>query len=61
MRSSMVVEVKVAAEAVDGIFRCNVVMQVDFLIFERPPETLGKDVVQRPPLAIHADAHLGGQ
>ena len=48
MRSSMVVEVKVAAGAVEGIFRCNVVMQAD-LIFECPPETLGKDVVQRPP------------
>src|SRR3954469_15374640 len=34
-------------------------MQIDLLIFERPPEPLGKDVVQRSPTAIHADLHAG--
>lgn len=30
-------------------------MQIHLLIFERPPEPLGKDVVQRPATSIHAD------
>ena len=61
MRSLIVIEVKVAAKAVESIFGCDIVMQVDFLVFERPPETLGKDVIQRPPFSIHADAHFSSQ
>ena len=32
-------------------------MQVDALVFERPPQPLDEDVVEEPALAIHRDAH----
>jgi len=34
--------------------------QVDFLIFDAPPQTLDEDVVAPSPLAIHADFDLSG-
>jgi len=34
--------------------------QVDFLIFDAPPQTIAEDVVAPSPLCIHADFDLSG-
>ena len=57
----MVIEVKVGAEPLKGISGCVVLMQIDFFIFERAPQALGKDVVEGAALAAHATLDSSGQ
>src|SRR5215207_4573458 len=55
MRPLGVIEPKIVGNPVAGISWMAIVGQVDLLIFQAAPETLGKDVIQCPTLAIHTD------
>src|SRR5919202_4758581 len=59
IRPFLVVEAEVAAQPHPRLARGGVLVQVHLLIFDRPPQPFGKDVVQRPPPPIHADLHPG--
>jgi len=55
----VVVNLEIAAQRLPGFIIAGIVMQVNFLIFDRPPEPLGKNVVKAPASGIHADFDLG--
>ena len=57
MQSLMVVRLAGPPDALPGFRDCPVITQVDLLVFQRAPQPLDKDVVQSPPLPIHADRH----
>ena len=54
MHPPVVVEVKVLAQALAGFPRVAVVVPVDFLVLDRPPQPLDKDVVQSSAFAVLA-------
>lgn len=51
-----VVKVKVSFQAPAGVGDRQVLVQVNLLVFDRPPEAFHEDVVMHPAPAIHADA-----
>src|SRR6266511_4199646 len=57
MQPTIIVEVEIAADPTPRLFRIGVVMEINFFVLERPPETFGQNVIQRPPFAVHADPH----
>ena len=57
MRALGVVERDVLGEARAGLLDGRVVFQINLLVFDRAPETLGEDVVLITGSAVHADAH----
>ena len=57
MRSPRVVEVQISGEARAGLRDAVIGMQVDLLVFDRPPETFDEDVVAPSSLQVE----LGGQ
>ena len=59
MRSLSVVEGQIAAKPAPSLRDASVGAQIDFLIFDRPPEPFDKDIVAPRPLAVHADRNLG--
>lgn len=61
VRTLKVVKIQVALNAQPGFSRAAIIAQVDFLVLDGSPQTLGKNVVQRPTPPIHADLHLGIQ
>lgn len=60
MRASRVVEAHVSADPGPGFGHAGIGPQVDFLVFDGPPETLDKNVVLPGTLAVHADLDLSG-
>ena len=59
MRSAPVVERQIATKTATRLRDASVGAQVDFLVFDRPPEPFDKDVVAPRALAVHADRNLG--
>ncbi len=59
MRSTGVVEDQISAQALSGRRHAVVGAQVDFLVFDRPPQAFDEDVVAPCALAIHADLDAG--
>ena len=49
VRTIMVIELEVVCQALVELRDTLVVPQVQVLVFDRPPEPLDEDVVQRPP------------
>ena len=52
MRTLLVVQVEIAREAGRTIVGCPVVGEIHLLIVDAPPEPLGENVVEGPPLPI---------
>ena len=55
MQPFPVVKAKIPCQTLARVPHALVVLQIDLLIFDTPPQTLHKHVVQGPPAAIHAD------
>ena len=59
MRSAPVVERQIATKTATRLRDASVGPEVNFLVFDRPPEPFDKDIVAPRALAIHADRNLG--
>ena len=59
MRSAPVVERQIATKTATRLRDASVGAQVDFLVFDRPPEPFDKDIVAPRALAVHANRDLG--
>src|SRR5512134_3102917 len=59
MRTHAIVEGEIAPDRDARLGHAGVGSQVDFLIFDRSPEPLDKDIVAPGALAVHADGDLG--
>jgi len=59
MQALVVVEVKIPLQPGFQLRHCGIVVEVDVLVFERPPQAFDEHVVQRPPASIVAYRHLG--
>ena len=55
MKTFLVVPPEIGRQAVFGLGDIPVVMKIDFLLFDRPPEAFHEDIVQGSASAIHAD------
>ena len=55
MRPFAVVEPEIVTQSLPGLPWRFIAFQIDLLLFDPPPETLGEDVIQSPPFSIHAD------
>src|SRR5690554_7019170 len=60
MRAAAVVEAKVSLDSGASFRDAGIGPQVDFLVFDGPPQTLDEDVVAPGALAIHTDLDLAG-
>src|ERR1700689_192936 len=60
MRPFVIIEAQPRADPTPRFRRRPVALQEDLFIFQAPPEPLDEDVVQIPPLAIHADPYRLG-
>jgi hypothetical protein len=58
MLALVIVEAEPSANAGLGLGDRRIGIEVDFLVFEAPPQSLDEDVVHAAPLAIHADRYL---
>src|ERR1700719_5006767 len=58
MLALVIVEAEPGANAGLGLGDRRIGIEVDFLVFEAPPQSLDEDVVHAAPLAIHADRYL---
>ena len=56
MNSLRVIENEVFIEASTGFRDSQILVEVDLLIFDCPPETFDEDIVINPAPAIHTDA-----
>ena len=59
MRSLSVIECQIAAKTATRLRDTSVGPEVDFLVFDRPPEPFDKDIVAPRALAVHANRDLG--
>ena len=55
MRPNVIVEREITGQAVVGFTGTRVVMQIDFFVLERTPQSLGEDIVDKTAAAVHAD------
>src|SRR5262245_54236898 len=55
MQPLPIVELKISAQARDGLRYGFVITDVDVFVFNASPEPLNEDVVQRPASPVHAD------
>lgn len=60
MRTLVIVKPEVRRQALPRFAGTGIVVQIHFLILDRPPQAFRKDVVQRPPATIHADLYVRG-
>ena len=58
MLALLIVEGQPSANAGLGLGNTRIGVEVDFLVFEAPPQSLDEDVVHAAPLAVHADGDL---
>ena len=56
MKPLRVVKVKISVQTPMGTGNRQVLMQINLLVFERPPEAPHENVVIRPAPTVHADA-----
>lgn len=54
----VVVELEVTVQAVPGFVKALVIMQINFLIFYRPPQPFRKDIVKASAPAVHTDSDV---
>ena len=54
----MFVELEKAMDPVSGLTRRAVFVEVNLLVFEASPESLGKNIVDAPTFSIHADLNI---
>ena len=59
MRAAPVVACHIAVQPATRLRDATVGAQVDFLVFDRPPQPFDKNMVAPRALAIHADRDLG--
>ena len=59
MRSAPVVECHIAVQPAMRLRDATGGAQIDFLVFDRPPEPFDKDIVAPRALAVHANRDLG--
>ena len=61
VRSPFVVEVEEAGEIGFGLGLGAVALEVNLVVFDRPPEPFDEDVVQRTAAAVHRQLHPEGE
>jgi len=61
MQPLLIVKGQIPTQFAAGLFGSGVVFEVDFLILDRPPQTLRENIVQRSPPTVHADDHIACQ
>ena len=59
MRSLSVIVCQIAAKTATRLRDTSIGAQVDFLVFDRPPQPFDKNIIAPRALAIHADRNLG--
>ena len=59
MRSAPVVELQIATKTATRLRDASVGPEVNFLVFDRPPQPFDKNLVAPRSLAIHANRDLG--
>lgn len=52
----MIVELDPRSNARLGLCTARPSMQIDALVFQRPPQAFDKDIVEEPTLAVHQDS-----
>jgi len=57
MDALVIIELEVAGKTHPRLARCGVLVEIDFLVFDRAPQAFGKDIIQGAAPPIHADAH----
>lgn len=55
MWASAILEGQISADASSGLGHCLVGVEIDLLVFDRPPEPLDEDIVPPSSFAIHRD------
>ena len=55
MQPFIVIEFKIAFDALVSILHGPIVVQINIFIFERPPEPFNEDIVHGSASAVHAD------
>ncbi len=55
MYPSPIVKFKIVFQPLVRLFHGLKIIQVDFLVLDRTPQTLNKDIIQGPASAIHAN------
>src|SRR5471030_640728 len=60
VRPVVIIEAQPGANSTSSLGRRSIGLEEYLLIFQAPPQPLNEDVVQIPPLAIHADPHRPG-
>lgn len=61
MQPLLVIKPEVPVEPLADLAGCFVVVQIQVFIFDTPPQAFHKDIVERPPAAIHTDPAAGGE
>ncbi len=59
MWASAIIKTQIAANADAGLQHGLVGVEVDFLVFDRPPMPLDEDIVPPRAVAIHRDGDFG--
>src|SRR6266536_855077 len=60
MEPLVVVESEVVLEPSSQFWHGSIVLEVNVLVFDRPPEAFDKDVIEGAATAVHADADASG-
>src|SRR5437588_12896702 len=61
VQAFVVVEDKPPADAAARLANRGIGLDEHLLIFEAAPQAFDEDVVEKPPLAVHADPHTAGR
>ena len=59
MGASIIVEGDPFGDAARGFAAVGVALEIDVLVFQRPPQPLDKHVVHPAAAAVHGDRHAG--
>jgi len=59
VRPAIVVEIKVPAQSINCLPAIPVLIEINLLVLDCPPEPLREDIVKNHAPTIHADSHLG--
>src|SRR5215470_10584367 len=57
VRALVVVESEITRQGLASLPWIGIISEIDLLVLDRPPQPLHKDVVERPPFAVHTDLH----
>jgi len=59
MKPFGLVKTKIGSQSLQGFLNRPVIMKINFLVFNRAPQSLHKDVVIKPAAAFHANPDFG--